>query len=437
MSLRWRLTLLYAALLGLTLLLAASLSYSALRSTLYDGLDQTLRRDAEFTAAQHTQPALEPPPEVAARLDELNRRQPIRITVFDDRGQEIDWGPSRVGFTAPQVRQVGGERVYMLKTGVGWVQVTQSDAELRAALSRMLRLYLLGLPLLLLLSLGVGYALADRALRPVDQVSDLAARIARSGQPGERVPLAPGRDELARLTRTFNEMLGRLDGQLTRERLFAHSSAHELRTPIAVIRAATSLALEQERTPEQYRETLEQVQDVSEDMSALTARLMSLAQATRLTQRREVNLADVTLMTAETHAQAAQQKGIQLDVNIQDAATLGDYNALVLAAGNLLQNAIKYSPEGSTVSLSCAKDGETARLSVQDAGPGIPEADRLRLVQPFQRGPLQDSTQGRSGAGLGLALVEAIMDAHEGRLELSDGIGGGLKAELVLPAALL
>ena len=431
MSLRWRLTLIYAALLGLMLLIAGSLSSVALHHTLYAGLDDTLRVFAERQARQEAKLKFEPPPQVGDVLDAINRQQPLRMTVYDASGRMVDWGPSRVGFLPRAgIRQIGAERIFTLRTATGWIQTSQSDQGVQASLRQILRLELLGVPLLLLLALGVGYVLADRALRPVDQVSDLAARIARSGHSGERVPQAPGTDELARLTRTINDMLGKLDSQMARERLFAHASAHELRTPISVIRAATTLALEQERTPEQYRETLEQVESVSEDMSALTHRLMTLASATRPAITQVVNLADVTLMVSELHAPEAHRKQLHLQVTVDDAETTGDFGALVLAAGNLLQNAIKYSPPRSSIRLSCEADAVAARLTVQDTGPGIPADERLRVTQPFQRG---SQTQGLSGAGLGLALVQAVAESHGGQLELLNADAGGLRATLSLP----
>ena len=431
MTFRWRLTLTYATLLGLMLLIAGSLSYGALGHILYTRLDDDLQRSAQRHAEQESKLEYEPPAQVGAVLDTLNRQQAIRMTVYNPQGKEVDWGPSRVGFLArPGLSQVGSERVFMLKIPEGWIQTSQSDQDVRASLWQILRLQLMGLPAMLLLALGVGYILADRVLKPVDQVSDLAARIAHSGQPGERVPQAAGTDELARLTQTINDMLSKLDGQLARERLFAHSSAHELRTPISVIRAATSLALEQERTPEQYREALRQVHGVSEDMSILTGRLMGLAQAAHSAEQHAVNLADVMLMVTELHTFDAELKTIHLQVALGDAATTGDFNALVLAAGNLIQNAIKYSPSGSSIHVSCEADEVYARLIVRDAGPGVPTADVPRLLQPFQRGP---RTQGKGGAGLGLALVQAILEAHQGRLELTNRPEGGLQAELLLP----
>lgn len=428
MTLRWRLTLTYAGLLALTLLLAGGVSYAGLRHTLYASLDAALRTAAQTAVTMEARPDLEPPAGVASVLDAINNQQPIRLTFFDAQGRVTDRGPSRVGFV-PRVgvSQVGAERVFMRRTASGWVQTSQSAADLTTALRSILWQQLLGVPVVLLLSLGLGYVLADRALRPVDQVSALAARIARSGQPGERVPVAPGGDELARLTRTVNDMLARLDAQLAHERLFAQASAHELRTPISVIRAATSLALEQERTPGAYRAALEQVQAVSEDMSALTDRLLALARTAHPMPAGPVNLADVALMVTELHADAATRRNVRLQVTADDAATTGDFDALVLAAGNLVQNAVRHSPPGTSVQVSSGTGAGTAHLTVQDAGLGIPEADVPRLLRPFQRGELG------GGAGLGLALVQAIVTAHGGRLHLTTPPLSGLRAELVLP----
>ena len=431
MTLRWRLTLTYAALLTLTLLLAGTVNYLGVKRTLYDTLDTSLRAAAQTAASVEAQPELEPTPDAGAALDIINNRHPVRLTFFDQRGRLADRGPSRVGFT-PRTGSyhAGTERVFMQRVPSGWLQATQSDADLRASLRGILGQQLLGFPVVVLISLATGYALADRALRPVDRVSDTATRIAKSGHPGERVPQAPGSDELARLTTTITDMLSRLDAQLTHERLFAHASAHELRTPLSVIRAAASLSLEHERQPDQYRATLAQVQAVSEDMSALTDRLMALARAAHPAPTRPVNLADVALMVTELHTEEASARQIRLQVTADDAPTTGDFSALVLAAGNLVQNAVQHSPPGTTVQVTSGVQADQAFLTVQDAGPGIPAASVPRFLQPFQRGE-----HSRGGAGLGLALVQAVITAHGGEVTLVTPPLHGLRAQLTLPSS--
>jgi signal transduction histidine kinase len=260
-------------------------------------------------------------------------------------------------------------------------------------------------------------------------VSTLASRIAKEGQPGQRVPQAPGRDELARLTGTVNAMLSQLERQLTRERLFAHLSAHELRTPISVIRAAATLALERERDGAEYRATLEQVHRVSEEMTDLTTRLLALARAATPNDPKPINLADLALLVAEHFETEALAKGVQLQITADDAPTHGDASALLLAVGNLVQNAIRYSPRNAIVDIQSGRVMGQAVLGVRDRGPGIEELEVSRLLQPFQRG--DDAQAG--GAGLGLALTQAIVTAHAGSLELRNTSEGGLLARIVLP----
>lgn len=445
MTFRWRLALAYAALVALALLLGSVINLLALRHALYTELDTSLRRAAERYALQEALVRSEPPPEVGAALDAVNRQQSIRTTEFDAGGREVDWGPSRVGFRAQAgAWQVGHERVYMLRTAQGWVQTSQSDAAARATLARMQRSNLLSAPLLLLLALGAGLLLARRALRPVTQVSALAAHIAQGGKTGERVPPAPGGDELAQLVYTFNDMLARLEAQLSRERLFAYASAHELRTPVAVIRAAASLSLEKDRSAAEYRATLEQIAEVSAEIGALTTRLMTLASAGQLSRTDPVNLFEVALLSAELHSLEAGERGVELRVAAspgegaeegssapggagQALWVQGDRVALVLAAGNLVQNAVRYTPAGGLVRVSCGECGGWAVLSVEDSGPGIPAAEIPRLTQPFQR------AQTGGGAGLGLPLAEAIAEAHGGALQLRSDPGAGLRVELRLP----
>ncbi|MFC4640358.1 sensor histidine kinase [Deinococcus hohokamensis] len=432
LGLRWRLTLTYAALLAVTLLIASVAGLIALRATLYAGLDASLRSAAASVVSQLAAPITRPSAADREVLDRINNQQPLKITVFDALGHTVDRGPSPVGFVAREgVTQVGWYRVFTQRTPRGWVQTAQDDVEVRTALRRMRLVALLGVFPVLLLAVAVGFAVANRALRPVDQVSDLAARIARSGQASERVPLAPGGDELARLTRTVNEMLARLEALLARERVFAHASAHELRTPLSVIRATASLALERERSPEEYREALAQVQGVSEDLTGLTTRLLTLARGAGALDLQTINLADVALFAAEAHTGEAQAKGVRLTLDPDSAPAYGDAGALALAAGNLLQNAIRYVPAGAQVWISSGVDDAGVHLTVEDNGPGVPEGDLARLRQPFQRGTGQT---GSGGAGLGLALVAAVMEAHGGALGLDRSPKGGLRARLELPS---
>ena len=239
-SLRWRLTLFYGALLAVVLLIVGVTAYLALRSSVRATLDASLRDAANVATSQLSgdegDPKFSDP-----KTDAFQARVSSATTliVYDRAGKVID----RIG--TPRVKAglelgyqtVGDTRVYTerLPDG-GWVQARRGAEETLEVLGRVQGILLVVLPVLLLIGLGGGYAIADRALEPVDRVSKLASSIAGSGRYRDRVPEAVGHDEMSRLTRTVNAMLGRLESTIDRERVFAMAAAHEPRTPLTALR---------------------------------------------------------------------------------------------------------------------------------------------------------------------------------------------------------
>ena len=433
MTLRWRLTLLYTALLIALLALAAGGLLWGWQRSLNAVLDTSLRSAADTVAQNFNRPAPDPAEEVrwppnadgSVPFDRnAHPAQAVDVAVYRG-GQALDNHPSPVAFVAqPGFRTVQDQRVYVLPTSQGfWIQAVRSQAETAQSIGEARRWVLLGLPLLALLALVSGYALSDRALRPVDQVSALAARLSKRLPSGERVPQAPGNDEMARLTRTVNAMLEQLEAQLEHERLFAHAAAHELRTPLTVIRGTAALALEHSRSLQEYRDALASIEAVSGEMQTLTVQLLALARSAGPLNPARLDLADVVLGAAEVMPAG----GIQPEVQPHSAPALGDAAALTLAASNLLHNALRHAE--TRVFISSIQEDGWAVLRVDDDGPGIPAHQRARLAQPFQRGLSEHS----GGAGLGLALAAAIMAQHGGELHLSASLWGGLRAELRLP----
>lgn len=434
MSLRWRLTLYYGALSALMVLLAALSFDLSLRANLRGVLDGGLRDAARLAANQlggdERRPAL-------AGLDapSFSSRLPAATTLLlydragrllDRQGQLRAGGPLRPGYD-----EAGQLRSYTLRTPDGaWVRAVRSEAELNANLGGARRGLAFIVPTLLLLGFGAGHALADRALRPVDAVSALAARIASDGQTGARVPLAPGEDEMARLTRTVNAMLERLDSTIRRERMFALAAAHELRTPLAVVQARTSLSLERDRSPEAYRSALRTVDDKVRDLTRLTEALLALAGSASVVPAL-LDLADLGAEVDQALAVQARAAGVALTLDLQRAPAAGDPALLRLAIANLVANALRHGYGGGRVWLRTGRAAHGAQVEVSDAGPGLSESELARVRLPFQRGP---DRQGVRGAGLGLALVEAVVGGHGGRLTLSRAPEGGLRAALWLPA---
>ncbi|MBB6100137.1 signal transduction histidine kinase [Deinobacterium chartae] len=442
MSVRWRLALLACVLSGAMIIATFLALFFAVRNTLTGTLDASLRGAVSRRVDDVLRRDRPRGPVVIQRHlnPPITRLVPARplppdaalLVTFDPSGKVLAGTPPlrlplREGFT-----RTGGYRVLTVRLPDGtWIRGYRSEAELLRSLEGVTRIFWIVAPAVLLLGLLGGYFLADRALRPVDAVTRLAGRIAASGRYAERVPLSPGRDEMARLTGTINAMLDRLGSLIERERAFALAAAHELRTPLAVIRARASLALERERDPAQYQDALREVRDVSDELAHLADRLMALARAGGPARREAVDLADVALEVSELHLMAATEREMRLEPDLGSAPTLGDGTALTLAASNLLQNAVRYGRRGGHIRICTRLEGAVAVLRVEDDGPGIPAADRERLLQPFQRGL---GLQGSEGAGLGLALASAVAEQHGGQLRLDKATTGGLSAELQLPA---
>jgi signal transduction histidine kinase len=430
LSLRLKLTLFYALVSGLILALGAAILFVALRQSLHQSFDDSLREAAQLAVSQlggdEGTARLEP----ATQSFQASLPGATTLTVYDRQGRPTDrFGSSKVSAKLkPGFATVGEVRVFSqaLPEG-GFLQAARSQIELGNTLARTGKLVLLALPVLLLIGLGMGYALADRALRPVDQVTRLAGQIAASGRYVERVPTAPGADEMARLTSTVNAMLERLEQTIEHERTFALAAAHELRTPLAVLKGNTSLTLERERTIKEYQRVVQEVDSTTQELTNTVDSLLALAQSRQSRKNLALDLADLALEVSDGLELRARSHGMTIQTTLEPAQMRGDPAGLRLAIGNLLENAIKYGREGGRVWVRCGSSNTVTWLEVADDGPGVPDEELERLRQPFQRGA---GLQGVPGAGLGLALVTAVIEGHDGTLTLTRAVEGGLLARL-------
>ena len=310
---------------------------------------------------------------------------------------------------------MGDTRVYTerLPDG-GWVQARRGEEETLEVLGRVQGILLVVLPVLLLIGLGGGYAIADRALEPVDRVSKLASSIAGSGRYRDRVPEAVGHDEMSRLTRTVNAMLGRLESTIDRERVFAMAAAHEPRTPLTALRGRASLTLTRQRSTKEYEESTREMLEISDEMTQLVDRLLTLARTNQPVQRFPVDLGDLIVDVAESFAGQARAHGVRLHLEPGTAATSGDPEALRLAFSNLIGNAIQYGRAGGNIWLRTATTANAVTLEVADDGDGVPSGELERLRQPFQRG------QGAgNGSGFGPRCGDSRATRRHTRVECS------------------
>jgi signal transduction histidine kinase len=281
-----------------------------------------------------------------------------------------------------------------------------------------------GLAFLLLGSL-LAWRLADRVIGPVAALTQTTRTISETDL-GRRLPVR-GRDEVAQLAETFNDMLDRLERAFASQRRFVDDAGHELRTPLTIVRGHLELL---EDDPEARRATLALVLDELDRMRRIVDDLLLLA-------RRErpdfLNLATVELggLTDELHAKVAALAPREWVVDERGRGVIvADRQRLTQGVIQLAQNAVRYGREDEPIAIgSAVVDGE-ARLWVRDRGPGISVPEQARIFERFRRGAGERRGE---GAGLGLAIVKAIADAHHGRVELESGAGQGATFTIVIP----
>ena len=435
LNMRWRLTMFYAAILSLILAIVGISLILALRESVHQTLDESLRFAANLAINQLT--AEETKPRFETQADHFQTQLPgtTVLLVYNKTGRLTDqFGTPRVrvrleaGFASVNDIRIYTER---LSEG-GWLQAMRSEVEILSVLQRVQRWSWFAVPLVLLMGFTGGYLVADRGLQPVDQVTTLASAIADSGTFKARVPETAGNDEMARLTQTFNAMLAKLEATFERERTFALAAAHELSTPLTILRGQANLSLQRPRSIQEYRQALCFIEESTLEMSQLVESLLTLARSNQPPVLLATNLEDLVLEVVENLSSAAHVRSIKLELQTQSAPVCGDPTALRLVVNNLLENAIKYTQVGGNVWLRTKTNTQEVMLEVSDNGFGVPSAELERLSHAFERG---FGLQAVKGAGLGLALVKAVAEQHGGRLELGQALEGGLRATVRLPKA--
>ncbi len=308
------------------------------------------------------------------------------------------------------------------------------------------------MPLLIVLSGALGWALAGRALQPVNALAQTAHKITSSNLTVS-IPLRNAGDELDELIEAFNRMMKRLNLSFEQIRQFSTDVSHELRTPLTAIRGQLEVALFTAKTTEQYQEAMvNALQDV-EQLSNIVRALLLLSQAESgqlILQMAPVNLTRVLEDMAEQYQIPAEAAGLQLASELEpDCLVLADKTQMERLVSNLLSNSIKYTQEGGKVSLSVRRDPAAepdpangagrppsgwVRLVVEDTGIGIPAAQLAHIFDRFYR-VRSSKTNQVHGLGLGLSFVSWIVQAHKGRIHVDSKEGEGSRFTVLLPAA--
>jgi heavy metal sensor kinase len=244
-------------------------------------------------------------------------------------------------------------------------------------------------------------------------------------------------DELDRLAKTLNDMIGRLDDSFHQTRQFSADAAHELQTPFTILKGEIEVALRSPRSPEKYRGVLKSSLEEIDRISAPVEGLLLLARADRGVLRLDltpVKLPELLEEVGEQIRLLAQKQGVSLNYGVVEPAFLqGDREHLKRLLLNLTDNAIKYTPAGGGVTLSLRYDGKWAHWGISDTGMGLTEDEQDQIFNRFYRAAGARSQRG-GGAGLGLSIAQSIAVAHGGRIELESTPGQGSTFAVSLPA---
>lgn len=313
-------------------------------------------------------------------------------------------------------------------SGTSTVVVAESIAPQSESVEQLITYLVTLLPIAILLVAAGTWWLVGRALRPVESVRARVAQI-HADRLNERVPVPPSHDEVARLASTMNEMLDRLEaGQLT-QRSFVSDASHELRSPLAVLRASLDVA-GATPTEERWRETREVMRAEVVRMSRLVDDLLLLAKIDDQGLPRVVGEVDLDDLLGEEVRRLRNRGDISVDASIVPTRVVGDRIRLSQAVRNLVENAVGASRGRIAVAVSAS--GTDALLVVEDDGDGIAVADRVRVFDRFVR---LDSSRSRDsgGSGLGLAIVREIIEGHGGTVTVEDSPLGGARLSVRLP----
>jgi heavy metal sensor kinase len=320
---------------------------------------------------------------------------------------------------------------------LGNIRLMENLGDLEAALKSLRLTLFLMTPAGILLSALGGFWLAGKALAPVAEVTRMARAIEASSL-DQRLPAPGTQDEIGRLVETLNHMFARLESSFEAMKRFTADASHELRTPLATLRNTIDVALDRPRSVVDQQAALVSVGEEVQRLQSIVEDLLLLARADagRLSLRREsLDLALLAASLADTYDPKFQERSITLQVQAeQPAAILGDERWLCQVVGNLLDNALTFTPDGGRIELEVATLGSSVQLRVADSGPGIPEASLERIFERFYQTEASRTRRHNRGAGLGLAISAWIVKAHDGTIAAANRPEGGACLTVRLPS---
>ena len=458
-NVRSRLTLWYMGVLAALLVVYGAGSFLFLSVSLRQQLDHDLQEEVETVEGQV---ATQPDGSVTLRLhhgDEHETGVHRFVEIWSENGALLYRTPQLDGqaLGAPPLARETGERgkpvsgrlpnglhirtntsTHHLLGRTLVLRVANREETMRSQLRQFATVLSIGLPLGIFLAGFGGYALARKALAPIDAMSRETRKISAEDL-GARLSIQDPGDELGRLGAVLNDMLSRLQGAFEQLRRFTADASHELRTPLTAIRSVGEVALQEPKGPAEYRDVIGSMLEEVDRLTRLVESLLVLSRADAghvQLHRGDTSLLSVAQEGASTLEVLAEEKRQKIDVEgDRDLVVSADRLILRQAIVNLLDNAIKYSPADSSILLRVYRgEGKTAILDVIDQGPGIPVEHQRYVFDRFYRVD-KARTREWGGAGLGLSITRWAVEAHGGEITLTSEEGRGTTFRVSLPEA--
>jgi heavy metal sensor kinase len=457
-TLRFRFALWVAAFLSVLLVLFGLMVYARLSKGLLAATDDTLRVSAaqaiaalEYNGTQIRLPENDPENSVAAELQE--RGLTVRLLGPDGttiqasgvfaalpaspdrlaaaRHNQQTFGTIRDPYNDEHIR-IYSAPIVQNGTVVGMIEVAQSLEHVDDTLAQLRTALVIGVPLLSLVAGAGSYLLAARALARIDRITRTVRRISADDL-STRLNLPPVDDEVGRLATTFDNMLARLEESFQRERRFTADASHELRTPIAAIQVIVGTTLENHRSSGDYEQALIDIAEEADRLRTVSEDLLLLARGDshRPVAREHVDLALLLDDVIESIRPLAEEKGLTVTLDASGPLSLqGDTDRLIRLFVNLLDNAIKYTEQGTITVTARHPPDEKLCITVADTGVGIAPDHLPHIFERFYRADASRSTR---GAGLGLTIAQEIAQAHDGMIQVKSSVGIGTTFTVLLP----
>jgi two-component system, OmpR family, sensor kinase len=316
-----------------------------------------------------------------------------------------------------------------------FVQIGYYPDEIEWALQQVRDGLLLLSPPALLLACLVGWTMTKRRLRPIGRIAEVVQRIG-AGDLSQHVEASSGPDEIGRLVEGVNEMISHLNRTFVGLKRFVEDTSHELRTPLSIMKGEAEVTLKKVRQPQEYQIVLTSIIDEIDYITKVTEGLWLLSMGESggiVLERQPISLSSLLRRVYEEVQLLPREKGLSIVLGKTEEVTImGDQRGLRQLLFNLIDNAIKYTPPGGSITLAIEQNQGSACLLIEDTGIGIPQESLPRIFDRFyQVDKVKDRAVG--GCGLGLSICKWIVEGHRGAIEVSSSIGHGTKISVQLP----